>query len=110
MNQRITNRLLLAFNLQTEQPEIVLAVRSGARARAVASLRRVALSVCARRGRAGVLPLDVLPVLRAVLLALGVGRDVRGRLFGFISAHHIPPAWLGTASVSERVSATGKNN
>src|SRR5436305_13171563 len=78
------------FVASNPQSAIELAVRARASARAVAGLRGVVLALRVGRGRAGVLPLDVLPVLRAVLLALGVCCEVRGRLIGLICAHRLP--------------------
>src|SRR5947209_550712 len=70
-----------------------LTVRAGTRSRALAGLRRAfAFLRGARvgRGRACVLALDGLAVLRAVFLALGVCGDVGGRLFRFVRAHRLP--------------------
>src|ERR1700742_2418166 len=97
-------------SIRIQNPLVVLAVRARACARAVARLRGVVLALGVGRGRTCVLPLDILPVLRAVLLTLGVGRDVGWRLFGLIRAHLLSlnklSLGMARAALSLRLSLT----
>src|SRR5205085_7147141 len=80
--------------IRNPQSAIASAILAALRARAFAGFARARVAgVGGRvgRGRASVQAFRRLPVLSAVLLALRVGRDVRGCFVFLVCAHPYPP-------------------